>query len=123
MMVAKQRGSSVLAMMLWLLVGALALVCVIRIVPVYIDDFTLSRVIGSLEGSDHLSDASSRDIRDSIASRLELENIDAVDADDMDIEVGDTQVFIEFEYEVRTPFIANLDIVVGFEHYHELRIQ
>jgi len=122
-MVAKQRGSSVLAMMLWLLVGALALVCVIRIVPVYIDDFTLSRVIGSLEGSDHLSDASSRDIRDSIASRLELENIDAVDADDMDIEVGDTQVFIEFEYEVRTPFIANLDIVVGFEHYHELRIQ
>ncbi len=123
MMVANQRGSSVTGMMLWLLVGAFALVCIIRIVPIYIDDFTLSRVISSLEGSDRLSDASAREIRESIARRLRLENIDAVEADDMSIEVGDTQVFIEFDYEVRTPFLANLDVVIGFEHYHELRIQ
>ena len=123
MMVAGQRGSSVAGMMLWLLVGAFALVCIIRIVPIYIDDFTLSRVIGSLERSEQLNDASAREIRESIARRLRLENIDAVDAGDMDIEVGDTQVFIEFEYEVRTPFISNLDVVIGFEHYHELRIQ
>lgn len=118
-----QKGASLLDMMPWLLVGAFVVIFLIRVGPVYVDDFTLNRVISAMEGSAQLRDTNERKIREGIERRLGLENIDAVDPRDMSIEVGETQAFIEFDYEVRTPFLGNVDVVIGFEHYHELRIQ
>mgnify|MGYP000187958512 CR=1 FL=1 len=118
-----QTGFSMLAMMLFIVVGIFLLTVVIRVVPVYINDFTLSRIIGSLDESRPYRDAENvRDVREFLRKRIQMENIEAVDADDIEMEREGDQLHLALSYEVRSPFMGNIDTVIQFDHQHELRM-
>ena len=118
-----QNGFSMLAMMLFIVIGAFLLTVVVRVVPVYIEDFTLSSIIGSLEDSRPYREAETvGDVREVLRKRLQMENIEGVDADDIAMERDGERLRLEFSYEVRSPFMGNIDTVIQFDHQHELRM-
>jgi len=118
----KQNGVSMIILLIVIVIVFFVFVTVFRIVPVYIDDFMLNQVIDSLDDRDssrQLEDE--RDVRERLEKQIQMEDISGVDVAEMKIEYGDELLIIDFEYEVRTPFIGNIDAVVQFEHYHEMR--
>ncbi|MEQ6885868.1 DUF4845 domain-containing protein [Salicola sp. Rm-C-2C1-2] len=118
-----QKGFSMLAMMLFILVGIFLLTVVLRVVPAYINDFTLSRIIGSLDESRSYRDADNvRDVRELLRKRIQMENIEALDADDIEMEPEGDRLRLALSYEVRSPFMGNIDTVIQFDHEYELRM-
>lgn len=119
----RQQGFSMLMMMLFIAVGGFVLTVVIRVVPVYIDDFTLNRIIGSLEESRPYDDVETvGDVRELLRKRIQIDDIEGVDVGDMEIERDGERLSIRFSYEVRSPFMGNIDTVIQFDHQHELRM-
>lgn len=107
-----------------ILVGFFLITVVVRVVPVYIDDYTLSRIIDSIDDRDRARDIDSeREVRGYLKKRLQMENIDGVSVSDIDIKYGNELLTIDFEYEARSPFMGNIDTVITFEHHHEMRVQ
>ena len=107
----------------FLLLGFILIMSLIRIVPIYVDNFTLNRIIGNMDGSSQIRDASSREIRDALDRRLQVDNIEGLDVSDVDINVDGDVATLTFTYERRAPFIGNLEVIVTFDHEHELRLQ
>lgn len=121
--VRHQGGFSMLAMMLFIVIGVFLLTVVVRVVPVYIENFTLSSIIGSLEDSRPYRDAETvADVRELLRKRIQMENIDGVDVDEIAMERDGERLSLEFSYEVRSPFMGNIDTVIQFDHQHELRM-
>ena len=119
----QQQGFSKLAIMLFIAIGVFVLTVVVRVVPVYIEDFTLSSIIGSMEDSRPYREAETvGDVRELLRKRIQMENIDGVDADDIAMERDGDRLRLEFSYEVRSPFMGNIDTVIQFDHQHELRM-
>lgn len=120
----RQSGFSIMSIMMFILIGFFVITAVVRVVPVYIDDFTLNQIIGSIDERDRLRDLDSeRAVREYLRKRVEMEGIEGVSVSDMDIEYGNELLTIDFEYEARTPFMGNIDTVIQFEHHHEMRVQ
>ncbi|WP_166646079.1 DUF4845 domain-containing protein [Halospina denitrificans] len=110
--------------MMAIIIGFFLLTVVVRVVPVYIDDFTLSQIIDSIDDRDSRRGIDSeRDVRVYLKKRLRLERIESVSVSDMDIKYGNELLTIDFEYEARTPFMGNIDTVIKFEHHHEMGVQ
>ncbi|TDT38506.1 uncharacterized protein DUF4845 [Halospina denitrificans] len=119
-----QGGFSMIAIMMAIIIGFFLLTVVVRVVPVYIDDFTLSQIIDSIDDRDSRRGIDSeRDVRVYLKKRLRLERIESVSVSDMDIKYGNELLTIDFEYEARTPFMGNIDTVIKFEHHHEMGVQ
>jgi hypothetical protein len=119
----RQHGFSTIAILMAILIGFFALTALVRVVPVYIDNFALSQVIGSLgdrEAARRIE--SERDVREYLKKRVQMENLDAVNVADMDIVYGNELLTVDYEYEVRTLFMGNVDVVLKFEHHHETRV-
>lgn len=120
----RQNGFSLMSIMMFILIGFFVITAVVRVVPVYIDDFTLNQIIGSIDDRDRLRDLDSeRAVREYLRKRVEMEGIEGVSVSDMDIEYGNELLTIDFEYEARTPFMGNIDTVIQFEHHHEMGVQ
>ena len=120
----RQDGFSTIGIMMAILIGFFAITVLIRIVPVYIDNFTLSQVIGALgerEGARRVE--TERDVREYLKKRVQMEDLEGVNVSEMDINYGDQLLTVDYEYEVRTPFMGNIDAVITFEHHHEMRVQ
>ncbi|WP_077528891.1 DUF4845 domain-containing protein [Vreelandella utahensis] len=119
----QQQGFSMLAIMLFIAIGVFVLTVVVRVVPVYVEDFTLSSIIGSLEDSRPYREAETvGDVRELLRKRIQMENIDGVEVDDIAMERDGERLLLEFSYEVRSPFMGNIDTVIQFDHQHELRM-
>lgn len=117
-----QNGLSLIILMMVLVIGFFVAVALFRIVPVYIDNYFLNQIIDSLDDRDNRRAVENeRDVRERLKKRIQMESIAGVDVADMKIEYGNELLLIDFEYEVRTPFIGNIDAVIQFEHHHEMR--
>lgn len=120
----RQHGFSTITMLMAVLIGFFAITVLVRIVPVYIDNFTFGQVIGSIEdrkGPRRLE--TEREVRQYLEKRVQMEDLDAVNVRDMDINYGDQLLTVDYEYEVRTTFMGNIDAVIKFEQHHEMRVQ
>ena len=119
---SQQQGFSMLAIMLFIALGVFLLTVVIRVVPAYINDFTLNRIISTMEESRPYEEAETvGDVRELLRKRVQMENIDGVDVSEIEMERDGEHLLIQFSYEVRSPFMANIDTVIQFDHQHELR--
>lgn len=118
-----QQGFSILAIMLFIAIGVFVLTVVVRVVPAYINNFTLNQIIGSMEDSRPYEQAETvGDVRTLLRKRVQMENIDGIDVSDIDMTRDGERLHIRFTYELRSPFMGNIDTVIQFDHQHELRM-
>ena len=119
----QQQGLSMPAIMLFIVIGVFLLTVVVRVVPAYINDFMLNQIISQMEESRPYQQAENvGDVRELLRKRVQMENIDGVDVREMKMERDENILTIGFSYEVRSPFMGNIDTVIQFNHQHELRM-
>ena len=119
----RQRGASTVGILIAVLFFASLLTLVIKLGPAYLDDYTVKGALEGLDGAEGLSQMTPADVRRLVTKRLSVNNVDGFDAKEIEIEKDGDLVIISLDYEVRTHVVSNVDAVINFSHFYELRGQ
>ncbi len=118
---AAQSGHGVLGNLFWLLVMGFFLLLGIRLFPVYYDYFAIKASMNDVAKSSDLHGKGRRQIWDRLYKHLTVNDIDYLDERDLKIRRTQQGTEMTLDYEVRRPFLANVDLVVHFRHSAILR--
>lgn len=117
---ARQDGISMGGMMMVLALIGLAALVAIRLVPVYLESFSVQKSVMSVVEEAKHKPHTPLQMRDLMMKRLSINNVTVVGKDDIVIRRDGFFYKITVDYEVRTPFIKNIDFVVKFENHGEV---
>ncbi|QQD19216.1 DUF4845 domain-containing protein [Spongiibacter nanhainus] len=110
-----QRGIGMLSLFVLIAVVSLLGTVTIRLAPVYLDYWGLTRVIEGVVKEHNGTDASPVQVRSTLSRHFVTNRVEAVSIRDLKISVVDDNVVIDASYEKRVPLIFNVDAVVKFE--------
>jgi hypothetical protein len=106
----------------WMIVIALVMFfayIVILLLPIYLENHSVKSVIQDLENGDE-SFATASKLRKIINRRLDINMATSVSSGDISIS-QDADVFIvDIDYEVREPFLGNIDLLITFKSSVEI---
>lgn len=109
-----QRGMG-FAGLLTLLVGIILLAIVgMKVVPAYIEFFTIKKAVASLTESGQLRNATVADVRRAFALRQAIDYFEAVGPNDLEISKEGSEIVISFAYEKRIPLFSNVSLIFDF---------
>jgi hypothetical protein len=110
----RQRGMTPIGWILVFLLIAFFALITLKLVPVYLESFSVGSVIADLKDEPNIGSMNAREIITIIEKRLDINNVSSVKGDDIYIEKLGGTLTISAEYEVREPVLGNVDIVVSF---------
>lgn len=113
---SNQQGLSMLGWLVILFVVTFFITCAVKILPLYIDSWTLENSIENVVDKQALSTGSTEEIRSAIDRQFVTNRVDVMKARDLKIERKQGKIIIDATYERRTPLFYNIDVVVKFDH-------
>ena len=116
---ALRKHQTGMTMISWvLLIGLIGFVGIFgfKLIPIYMDYFAIDKALITVQKNMTLGE-SPQQIRSSIDNLFDVNSINSVKPDDIDIKVDpDTKaVVMKLNYDERTNFIGNIDLLVHFE--------
>ncbi len=110
----RQRGMTPIGWVLVFLLIAFFALIALKLVPIYLESFSVGSVIADLENEPGISTMSPGQITSIVVKRLDVNMVEGVSAKDIFVETGGGVITVSAEYEVREPMLGNVDIVVIF---------
>lgn len=114
-MKAKQRGIAGISALLVLGTIIIFATAAAKLAPIYLDYWTLNRIITDIVEEERSSDATPAVIRRELSSRFITNQVESVSLRDIKISTDKQGVLIDARYEKRTPVMFNVDAVVRFD--------
>lgn len=119
----KQKGLSTLGWLVTILVASLGVIVVLKLTPLYLDDYAVSRVLISLDNKSSIEKSSLPEVRDWLNKGLQT-NLIKLDTKEVRVYRDNRdQVSIDIDYERRLNLIRNVDFIVSFEHDWKVKSQ
>jgi len=109
-----QRGMTMLGFLITLSVVILFLFCGMKIVPMYIEYYSVKKMLATISNNPESATAPKDKIRSLFARSLEIDYVKIIKPDMLKIETTDSGYNLVVDYERREPLIANLDVVAKF---------
>ncbi len=119
MKINSQKGMSMLGMVFTLILVASGLLLAMKIVPLYIDDYSIAKALEALNSDRGLYDLSKQSIRDKLQRKMSADYARPLGKDEVFIVKTRDTLKIDVIYEARVPVVYNLDVVGKFEHHFE----
>ncbi len=118
----RQTGASMYVTFLWILIGLSVITLALKIVPIYLDNYTVAAALDGLRREANLSRLSNEEILKRLDKHLLVNNVRNFDKNSIKIvrDKDKTKMFINIDYEVRTKIVKNIDAVVSFENHLEV---
>ena len=110
----KQGGMTMLGFLITLSVVILFLFCGMKIVPMYIEFYSVKKALASIASEQSASATSKEAIRGLFARHLKIDYVKIIKPDMLKIEATDSGFNLTVDYERREELIANLDVVGRF---------
>lgn len=110
----KQHGITLLGVIFVLVVFGFLLLMLFRLAPVYIESFSVSSSLESLQEDMAVSPLSTDQIRQVLQRRFQINDVSHVAPDDIQIRKTRAGIMISVSYEARVPLVGNLDAVASF---------
>jgi len=107
-----QRGATFLGILVICAILGVGLYGGIRLVPLYMEYFAVSRALSQVATS---GDTSPPSIRKSLQARWDVEDIKSIDVSDIEIVSAGAGVRLNAKYRAEAPFIANVSLAVDFD--------
>ncbi len=117
----RQRGMTAIG---WLMVlGLIAFFSLIglRLVPVYLEYFSVVTALESLKKNSDISSDSPRQVVDALMRRLDISDVKSVKPANVKVLNEGGALKVAVNYEVRVPLMGNLDALATFNKSVELR--
>jgi hypothetical protein len=113
--IQKQQGLTAITMVLILVLIAFFAMIVIRLFPIYMEHFSVVSHLEQLAKDPETKSLTDQEILSVLNKRFDIDDVRHVKKDNIFIErERDKSLTIAIEYEVRTPTIGNVDMVVSF---------
>jgi hypothetical protein len=109
-----QAGLTAIGLILILIPVGLAVYIVLKVVPVYIEAFSVGDAVNSLKKELDVKEKSREEIYTMIKKRLEVNNITNVGKDDIKIQKTVNDVTVTIDYEARVPLFWNAALAFSF---------
>ena len=119
----RQKGLSILSMLMTIIVGGLVVMTAIKLGPLYMDDFAVSQVLKSLDKKPDIASVNSTEVKDWFNKGLQTNLIELHPEEFRVMQGRYDGVSIEIDYERRIRFIRNVDLIVSFEHDWKVKSQ
>ena len=120
-LICRQYGMSMYLLVFLLLAAGFIAMAVLKVAPTYMEYGSVRGVLSSLQDSPAEDIATPLQIREAIMRRLQISSVYSVERNDISIErLGPNSYKVGIAYEVRKPFLGNVDIVVYFDREIEL---
>ena len=113
--ISKQRGMSTMGLLLVLLIAAFFLMSAFKLLPIYMENWTVRETIERAVNQGELNGKSPAAMREALRKTLELNNVEVIKAKDIRFKQEDHMTKVDASYEARVPLIFNIDVVVKFE--------
>ena len=114
MMNRKQSGMTMLGFLITLSVVILLAYCAMKIVPMYIEFYSVKKALASIANEQDASNASKEKIRSMFARHLTIDYVKIIKPEMLKIDSTDAGYNLVVEYERREELFANLDVVGKF---------
>ncbi|QBQ53178.1 DUF4845 domain-containing protein [Nitrosococcus wardiae] len=116
----QQEGMSFLGWLFVLALLALLGLGIIRLFPLYVEYFSVKTSLEALANQSELHEMSHAEIRNALLRRLDINEVDHVSKENIDIAKTRNNLTVAVDYEVRTPFLGNIDLVTHFNRAIEV---
>jgi len=110
----RQNGITVIGWLFILMLLGMVALLALKIIPIYIEGFTIYSTLDSLKGDATIAKKSKFEIRKMLMKRLDINSIYNVTKDDIYITKGKGVYVVEIDYERRETIVGNMDIAVVF---------
>jgi hypothetical protein len=113
----RQRGMTAISLAVIILVVLFFALVAIRLFPIYLENFKVESHLKNLAADRNIKTMSDRQILDTLTKRFDIDDVTNVTQDDIYIERNADKgggMTLSAEYEVRTPMLGNVDLVVSF---------
>ena len=115
-----QSGMTMLGFLITLSVVILLAYCAMKIVPMYIEFYSVKKALASMAKEADLANAPKDKIRASFARHMQIDYVSVIKPEMLKIETTDAGYNLLVDYERREALIANLDVVGRFNRSEQL---
>ena len=109
-----QQGMTTIGIVLVLGIIALIALTAVRVVPIYIENFTIKSVLTSVKDDQKIDAKSKSAIWNSLKKRLYINEVRMIKREHVDITRGNGQTTVTITYESRRPYLGPLFIGGSF---------
>jgi hypothetical protein len=117
----EQKGLTLSGFLLWSAVVLAALLLGFKLFPPYYEYYSIMRTVNIIANDDTLRGLTKKDVKSSYVRRAVIENITALDVDDLTITQDGSQWVIEAQYSVKVPLFGNLSACMDFTVHSEAK--
>lgn len=110
----KQRGVSLIGLIMWLVVSIFVVLLAFKIGPPYVEYSAIKRQFKILANDPSLAGGNKREVEGAFAKRAVMEDIRSIGPGDLQIVREGDRVVISAEYSVRVPLFANISAYLEF---------
>ncbi len=111
----RQEGMTMLSWLIVLAVVVFFILVGIKMVPVYIENYSIKQVLENMENDRSVRKMSPGEMRKSFMKRLKINSVYTFDRDTIKIKKEKRGTRFTVDYEVRKPVAGNVAIVMDFE--------
>ena len=113
-MVYKQKGEGLLAILLWAVIAIFVVMLVLKLFPVYRENMAIKTTLVTMANDPVLQNGTKGEIRKSFDKRAQIDDISAVNGNDLEIDKQGGQIILGVTYSVKTPLFANISLFIDF---------
>jgi len=110
----QQQGMTTVGLLLVLVVIALIALTAVRIVPIYLENFTIKTVLTAIKDDQKVNAKSKAAVWDSLKKRLYVNEVKLIKREHVKITRGNGQTTVTITYESRRPYLGPLFIGGSF---------
>ncbi len=116
----KQKGLTLLGGIFALALLSLLSLAIIRLFPIYLEYFSVKSSLAALASQPRLHQMNNIEIRDILLRQLDINEVEHIFKEDIEIARTRQTSIVAIDYEVRTPFLGNIDLIAHFNRTIEV---
>ncbi|TVP89965.1 MAG: DUF4845 domain-containing protein [Pseudomonadaceae bacterium] len=118
-----QKGMSFFGWLAVITLIVFGLVIVMKLAPIYMDHFSLRKIVTSVNEDPTLTINSLRDMNRHIERGMQINSIRDINASEaIEVTASGTDTYtVVIKYEVRSPLLNTVDLLVHFDETHIVR--
>ena len=111
----KQRGISLIGLLITAGVVVFFALMGFKLMPSYIEYFTVKRIVADIVNSPEARGGSLRDVQAAFSRSAQIDNITSVTANDLEVSKTGEGLEIAVNWSTRVPLFGNLNACIDFE--------
>jgi hypothetical protein len=112
----RQKGASVFAIIILLVMVGMFLLSALKVAPSYMDNNVIVNAMDGMINNNDFESTSIAEVRSNLQRSLVTNNIREFDSSSVVLTREGNNNFVDINYESRVPLFYNIDIVVTFEN-------